>query len=91
MLFTNSKVEIKMQSYKDYRMAELIARRLHKFANWKEGEYRKLGLKFIISESAGKTTIYIASNKLRALDSGTVYMFNKLARDYEAILEPFFK
>lgn len=91
MLFSENKVEIELRKYKNAEMATLVARRLHKFANDKSNtEYCKLGLRFIISESGGKTSLYIASTKLRALDSRTVYIFNQLAQTYDAILEPFF-
>ena len=92
MLFPDNKVEIKLNVYKEHAMAVLIATRLHLFANDKElsPDYHKLGFRFIVSDSGNKTELFIASNKLRALDDGTVEVFKQLAKTYQAILEPFF-
>lgn len=91
MLFGSNKVEIRIGTYRDHQMATLIAKRLHKYANGKSNtEHNKLGLRFVTSNSDGKTVLYIASTKLRALDTRTVFTYNQLAKVYEEILKPFF-
>lgn len=89
MLFDINKFELELRSYRDDVMATLIARRLHNYSR-KDPNFKKLGIRFITSESAGKTRLYIASTKVRALDNRSLALFENLAKTYESILEPFF-
>jgi hypothetical protein len=89
MLFADDKFEKKLSTYRNYTMASLIARRMHKTCR-KWPEYKALGLRFITSNSNDRTVLYVGSTKVRALDTETIKRLQVLAGTYASILEPFY-